>query len=466
MEKYLLEIKEILLKNTGLRISEDKNNFLISILNNIISKERVNIDAYVNILRNDLKRVIELATHFTVQETSFYRNKDHFNTLKDIILPELKTIKIDKTISILSAGCATGEEPYTIAMIIDDFFGIELPNWKINIYALDISNEAIEEAQKGIYTEYKMKNIDRYYIDKYFDIEKRNSRNYYKIRDRIKEMVTFYHENLLSPRSIIDTIKFDVIFCENVIIYFDYSSTEKLMNRFYNCLNSPGYLFLGYSETLNMIKHDFNLCWHNQTYYYSKDIQKHKDEKVISSFEIKLNDVITDAKISYENYLYHIMKTYLKNDEENFKKLYIEFLSIYQKNPDFIKDEKAFLIFGEHFIDINDFSNARKMCEMALEKNPASIDAHNLNAYILLLQNDALQSLFSLNISHKSSPDNRITLYLLYKAYENLNNEDKKRETIQKLKSSKQKDDETFFPYNSTRKIQFYTAINKIIGEN
>ncbi len=466
MEKYLLEVKEILLKSTGIRISDDKNNFLLSILNNIISKEKLNIETYINILKNDIKKVIELATHFTVQETSFYRNKDHFNTLKEVILPYLKNIKTDKTISILSAGCATGEEPYTIAIIIDEFFGGELPDWKISIYAIDISKEALEEAKRGKYTEYKMKNIEKHYIDKYFDIETNNSRNYYKVKDNIKSMVTFYNENLLSPKSIIDSLKLDVIFCENVIIYFDYSSTEKLINRFYNALNCSGYLFLGYSETLNMIKHNFNLCWNNQTYYYSKEINpKHKEEKSFTNLELANTDVLKDAKISYENYLYHIMKTYLKNDKENLKKLYIEFLHIYQKNIDFIKDEKAFIVFGEYFIDISDFSDAKKMCEMALEKKPNSLDAHNLNAYILLLQNEPFQSLFSLNISYKTNQTNAITLYLMYRTYEMLNNSEKKREIAGLLRKHYKTYDISFFPYNSNRKIQFYTAINKIVEE-
>ncbi len=464
MEKYLLEIKEILLKNTGLKISDDKNNFLLSIINQIINKENLDPENYIALLKNNNSKLIQLATYFTVQETSFYRNKDHFNTVNDNILPLIKEIKKDKTLSILSAGCATGEEPYTLAMIVKEFFGKELTDWKINIYAIDISKEAIEEAKKGIYSEYKMKNIDSYYINKYFDIEKRNSREYFIIKDEIKKMVLFQQENLLSENSI-DSLKLDIIFCENVIIYFDYTSTEKLINKFYNALNIPGYLFLGYSETLNMIKHNFNLCWNNQTYYYSKEQCPQHKEHQINNMDICYNKTLKDERVSYEDFLYSIMKNYLKNDSHTLLKFYKELLQIYSINSEFIKDEKAFLIFGEFFIDNNDLPNAKKMCEMALEKIPHSIDAHNLNAYIFILENEPLQALFSLNISLNKNPNNKITLYLLYIAYEALKNQEKKFEIIDLLKKSNLKKEDGFFPYNSIRKIQFYGAIYKILGE-
>ncbi len=465
MEKYLTEIREILLKNTGIRISEDKNNFLLSTINQIINKENIDPEKYIDILKTNENKIIELATYFTVQETSFYRNKDHFNTLKEKILPIIKENKKDKerTISILSAGCATGEEPYTIAMIVKDFFGSELTNWQINIYAIDISKDAIEEAKKGIYTEYKMKNIDQYYIDKYFEIEQKNSRKYYIIKNEIKEMITFKHENLLSE-NFINSLKLDIIFCENVIIYFDYTSTEKLINKFYNALNIPGYLFLGYSETLNMIKHNFNLCWNNQTYYYSKEQNCNEENKSIN-IDICYEKTFKDERASYEDFSYTVMKSYLKNDKETLFRLYKELLQIYSINPDFIKDEKVFLLFGEFFIDNNDISTARKMCEMALEKLPNSIDAHNLNAYIHIIENEPMQALFSLNISLKKDYSNKITLYLLYKVYDALKNKEKKIEILESLKKSNLEEDDSFFPYNSLRKIQFYGAINKILGE-
>ncbi|MCX7820684.1 MAG: protein-glutamate O-methyltransferase CheR [Brevinematales bacterium] len=465
MEKYLLEIREILLKNTGIRISDDKNSFLLSTINQILQKDNLSVENYLTLLKTNHNKIIELATYFTVQETSFYRNKDHFNTLKNKILPALKEIKRDKTISILSAGCATGEEPYTIAMIVKDFFGQELTNWQINIYAIDISKEALEEAKKGIYSEYKMKNIDNYYIEKFFDIELRNSRQYFIVKDDIKKMVSFYHENLLSE-NLINSLKLDVIFCENVIIYFDYTSTEKLINKFYHSLNMPGYLFLGYSETLNMIKHHFNLCWNNQTYYYIKEeICYKKEESQAINKDICYDKNFKDERASYEDFVYSIMKSYLKNDKDSLLKLYKELLQIYSVNPDFIKDEKIFLIFGEFFIDNNDISTAKKMCEMALEKYPSSLDAHNLNGYIFLLENEPLQALFSLNISFKNDSSNKITLYLLYKAYESLKNQEKKSEIIELLKKTNIIQDDSFFPYNSLRKIQFYGAINKILGE-
>ncbi|URA10150.1 CheR family methyltransferase [Thermospira aquatica] len=481
MERYLKEAKKILKEVTGISLTEEKDSFLLSIINTILQRENFSPDAYLALLQSDFRRVIELATYFTVQETSFYRNRDHFRTLKEIILPELITLKKDKKLSILSAGCATGEEPYTIAMILDDSFQDALKDWEVTLCAVDISQEAIKEAQKGIYSEYKMKNIDNYYIEKYFEKEVRNLRTLYHLKSHIKSKVLFFHQNLLAPGGILDSMKFDIIFCENVIIYFDNLSIEKLIQKFYNSLNTHGYLFLGYSETLNMVHHRFALCWHDHTYYYKKEEQKKEEQKLeveIKKTENKKlsvceNHVLSTSEEgvkkelfeSYDEFLYHIMKNYLTNRDAKMMELYSCFFQMYSRDPSFIQDEKAFLLFGEFFIDKNNLAEAQKMGEMAVEKRANSLDAHNLNACIFLLSDRPTEALLSVSIAYRLNQNNKITLYLMYKVYTMLNNKTKAREIFAILKEVGDDGSGSFFPYNPNRRVQFYTAINKIISE-
>jgi chemotaxis protein methyltransferase CheR len=210
--------------------------------------------------RAELSALVE---NLTVNETSFFRNKPqielfHKNTLEEIL--HRKQQRRDFSLRIWSAGCSTGQEPYTLAMIICDALAyyylrnplpFEMPSpkplipppWKVEILASDINYSVLRAAQEGIYNENHMEQVDYAFRLRYFD----KTGDKYAIKKAVKELVHFDFHNLktefLPQRN-------DVIFCRNVMIYFDEAEQKRLVDKFYRCLNSEGYLFIGHAESL------------------------------------------------------------------------------------------------------------------------------------------------------------------------------------------------------------------------
>ena len=212
----------------------------------------------------------ELLNRLTVNHTYFFRNKPQLRALREKILPEIikrkKKNLIEKpSLRIWSAGCSTGEEPYTVAMMIRET--IEDPDyWDIEIYATDASTDALKKARKGIYGENSIKPMSRRYRNKYFvEIEDSKLKHQYALDPAIKQMVHFDYLNLIEddfPRG------FDIIFCRNVIIYFELKTTIKVMNKLHSALADNGYLFVGYSESLQFISDKFKMvCWQDTLFY-------------------------------------------------------------------------------------------------------------------------------------------------------------------------------------------------------
>ena len=169
----------------------------------------------------------------------------------------LNNKRYSDTIYIWSSGCSTGEEPYSIAMTCLETPRIYPSN--VKIYATDISMQSLEVAKKGIYDKDKVSNISDEYLTKYFDEMPDNK---YKVKDEVKNMVSFEYHNLINPTSMVSfeyhnlinpTSKYlnmDIVFCRNVLIYFDNESVKLTVNRFYDILNKHGFLFIGHSESL------------------------------------------------------------------------------------------------------------------------------------------------------------------------------------------------------------------------
>ncbi|MCX7793283.1 MAG: protein-glutamate O-methyltransferase CheR [Thermodesulfovibrionales bacterium] len=213
---------------------------------------------YYRFLLYDSKKEEELSAIMdilTVNETYFFREMNLLKAFSEEILPELREKNTrSKKLRIWSGGCSTGEEPYTIAMLILEdgrFFG-----WDIQITGSDISQRVLQVARKGVYGKNSFRQTDSYYIKKYFREE---GAGLWRIKDSVKELVTFSYLNLLDPfrTRLIETM--DVIFCRNVLIYFDMESRKKVIDMFYNKLCHGGYLLLGHAESLLNISSSFVL---------------------------------------------------------------------------------------------------------------------------------------------------------------------------------------------------------------
>ena len=194
--------------------------------------------------------ISDLVSSLTVNYSLFYREAIHFEFLKNKVLPELEKRYGDTAdLRIWSAGCATGEEPYTIAMILADYFGWRKPQWDTTILATDISTVALSKAIRASYNKMSTQNLDESWIRSYFVPSEDNSLDLC-VNETIRKEVLFRHHNLAqSPFHF--KKKFHLIFCRNVMIYFNDEGRKKLLRRFYDVLEDGGYLFIGLSESID-----------------------------------------------------------------------------------------------------------------------------------------------------------------------------------------------------------------------
>ena len=215
-------------------------------------------EEYYHFLRYDRKREEELTIlvdNLTTNETYFFRESPQLRAFSDEILPELRqALASRKTLRIWSAGCSTGEEPYTIAMLLLES-GDWWRDWQVEILGSDINQRVLHTARKGVYKKNAHRATSPAMINKYFVEEKGD----YRIIDKVKELVSFSYLNLLDPFKTSLISNMDIIFCRNVIIYFDKDAKKKVIESFYQKLRPGGYLLLGHSESLINISNAFVL---------------------------------------------------------------------------------------------------------------------------------------------------------------------------------------------------------------
>lgn len=200
----------------------------------------------------------------TINETYFYREEKQLMIYQREILPSLAA-KEDH-IRIWSAGCSTGEEPYSLAILTLEAETGHFANVKID--ATDINKKVLEIAKAGVYSKKSLafrKTPKEWLVRRFHE-----SPNTYSIRDEIKAMVNFCHLNLLDKNLGVEQEKYDVIFCRNVLIYFDEATIKKVVTLFYQALKKGGYLFLGHAETITKFDIGFETMNSNGTFYYRK----------------------------------------------------------------------------------------------------------------------------------------------------------------------------------------------------
>jgi len=203
----------------------------------LLTKRDTNQEAFRNLLNL-----------ITLNESHFFKNAEHFQILAENIIPEIAERKEsgDKTLRMWSAGCSTGEEPYSMAIVMLEAMAL-LEGWKIEILATDVSQNALSIAQQGEYFKGSIKDVRKEWLDKYFDVVD----NKYRVKDFVKQAVKFKYLNLIrEPFPIEEVYGQDIIFCRNVTIHFKIESTRRVVSRFYDTLPDVGYLFVGPHETL------------------------------------------------------------------------------------------------------------------------------------------------------------------------------------------------------------------------
>jgi chemotaxis protein methyltransferase CheR len=285
-EPELKLLQTLVYQECGMYFDERRAHFLADRLQRRLKACRLEtFYSYYRLLtsREGKAELTALLEILTVNETSFFRNKPQLELFQKTVLEEMLRRKQDRrdwTIRVWSAGCSTGQEPYTLAMQISDAlayyylrnplpFDMPVPKplipppWRVEVLASDISYSALRVAQEGIYSENQMEQVDYMYRLRYFD----KMGDHYQVKRGVRDLVHFDFHNLktefLPQRN-------DFIFCRNVMIYFDEAEQKRLIEKFFRCLNSEGYLFVGHAESLFGLTDRFRMVHQNNGTAYQK----------------------------------------------------------------------------------------------------------------------------------------------------------------------------------------------------
>ncbi len=209
-----------------------------------------------------------LVQELTVPETYFFRNIEQFRAFSDIVLPgHLRAQPAKRTLRVLSAGCASGEEAYSLAIMIREHLGDDAASWRVEVLAFDINGAVLEKARRGRYSAWSLRETPAPLRERWFRAEGQE----FVLDESIRTMVTFEERNLASPGAEFwKPESFDAVFCRNITMYFLPQASRAAISRIASALAPGGYLFLGHAETLRGISHDFHLCHTHETFYYQR----------------------------------------------------------------------------------------------------------------------------------------------------------------------------------------------------
>ena len=250
------QFKTFIYEQCGIAFADNKKYVLESRLQPRL-KERncATYEEYYKLIRSDAWRDKELSSLFnvvTTNETFFYRDLPQLQAFTDTILPAvMKANEGAKTLRIWSAACSTGDEPYTLAMMLLEH--PVLSKWTIEILASDISEAALATARKAVYGQYAVRNIPPMLLKKYFTVED----GQYVLSPKVKALVRIINLNLYDSVRLKLIRGYDVILCRNCLIYFDDKAKTKILNSFYESLRSNGFLVIGFSESLHNLSRAF-----------------------------------------------------------------------------------------------------------------------------------------------------------------------------------------------------------------
>jgi len=257
-------ISDVVAKRTGIVLSDAKHDMVYSRLARRLRQLRLSeFSDYLEIIKSgDENEILEFTNAITTNLTSFFREKHHFEFLRSKVLPHLKLTKKDRRIRIWSAGCSSGEEPYSIAMTVRDVFP-SLSGWDIKILATDLDTNMVQHASDGVYTQERVAGLDKKHSKKWVLQGRGNHSGDIRMSQELRDMITFKQLNLMDEWPM--TGPFDFMFCRNVVIYFNKETQRDLFNRYANLVDDNGYLFIGHSESLHKVSDRFSLL--GQTIY-------------------------------------------------------------------------------------------------------------------------------------------------------------------------------------------------------
>lgn len=378
----LVQFHQLVSSHIGLNIrKEDRASFSRLLAERIQSTKCDEAVWYFSLLESDTRASRlewkELIARLTTGESYFFRDKGHFFLLQNIILPELiKTGRSCRTLRIWSAGCSTGEEPYSIAILLDRFFP-GLRDWEVLILGTDINERSLEKARRGIYTDWSFRRMDEEVQREYFA----RNKDLWSIDDRIKKMVTFRQGNLIAEElsgSNSEIRNMDIILCRNVFIYFKSEMVSGVIDRCIPILNEGGYLITGHGELYGNECNGLQKILFPEAVIYRKNSGYNKEA---SGFKKQTTDVAIPKTMTAHPAIYPTIYPAASLRRAN------------RPSPEAVKKGNGGAVGGsDHFDGIlsgarksanaGDYENAQTACRRAIHIRPLSAEPYFLLAHI------------------------------------------------------------------------------------
>ncbi len=250
------KIRRLIKAQTGIHLSDAKRSLVYSRLGRRLRALGLSdFTSYYARVETDPEELMRCINAITTNLTAFFREPHHFDYLAETVLPELRRKNAGShRLRIWSAGCSTGEEPYSIAMVVREVMGAAR-DWDIKILATDLDSDVVAKAASGIYEERRLEGVSEQRRRRWFRRGRGANAGKVRIADEIRGLITFRQLNLMHPWPMRGP--FDVIFCRNVVIYFDKDTQRRLFDRYADILGAQRYLFIGHSESLHRVSERF-----------------------------------------------------------------------------------------------------------------------------------------------------------------------------------------------------------------
>ncbi len=256
-------IRDLINDHTGIVLADHKVDMVYGRLTRRLRELNLDsFDSYLSSLENDEQELVHFINALTTNLTSFFREKHHFDFLASNLIPQIMKNKASKRLRIWSAGCSSGEEPYTLAMTVRSIIPAN-SGWDVKILATDLDSNMVEKGSQGVYTEERVTGLSQQDMKKWVKKGKGDTAGMVKMDDRLRDMITFKQLNLMHEWPMKGP--FDFIFCRNVVIYFNKDTQATLFDRYADMLVEDGHLFIGHSESMYKICDRFKLL--GQTIY-------------------------------------------------------------------------------------------------------------------------------------------------------------------------------------------------------
>ncbi|NBB75375.1 MAG: methyltransferase [Bacteroidetes bacterium] len=264
------ELRALIYDHTGIYFRDNKQYLLESqVGRRLKALNLTSYESYIELLQNGRRHseLPALVNAITINETFFFRHPKQYEAIVNDVLPALITKHNRSRVRIWSAACSTGDEPYTLALLINEMKRRRFSKVQFDIVGTDINTAVLDKARKGTYGSYAVRNTPDRFLNKYFRAEG----NRYTLRRDVTDRVRFKHLNLTDPSAVRGLRAFDLILCANVLIYFDRDTKQAVISNLYERLRPGGYLFVGTSETLHGVTRALQPVRFNNTIAYQKE---------------------------------------------------------------------------------------------------------------------------------------------------------------------------------------------------